>query len=338
MSALDRLPALATTGVGSLPFGDPARAARHAVRAYELPFCPQLPRLDGDMIREWLGGDPGRCGWNADRDRQRPAAWDAFVAQLAAKPPEHGVVKLQVTGPVTLAVALERAAAGSATGAPSVALAREVAQWLAASAGEQIERLGRARARRAAGGRRAGARGRRPDRRRRRRCGTCCATPARPRGGCTCAAPVPWGVIDASDVDVLSFDVARHGLDAARPARAAAAARPRRARRVGRAGPRRPGRLGRRRRGRGGRAVTRSRDPGCRSTRSPGAACSRRRAGRGRLSERRERLVAATLAAAADGVRAAVRAAAADRARGAPSRQRARVDWARCRTCCRRAR
>ena len=112
MSALDRLPPLATAGVGSLPFADAAAAARHAARAYELPFCPQLPRLDGDMVREWLGADPGRCGWSPDRDRQRPAAWDAFVAQLAAKPPAHGLVKLQVTGPVTLAVALERADGG----------------------------------------------------------------------------------------------------------------------------------------------------------------------------------------------------------------------------------
>ena len=106
MSAiLDRLPALATTGVGSLPFARPAEAARHALGAYAVPFCPQLPRLDGDMVSEWLGADPGRCGWTADRDRERPAAWDAFVEQLSAKPPDHGMVKLQVTGPVTLAIA-----------------------------------------------------------------------------------------------------------------------------------------------------------------------------------------------------------------------------------------
>ena len=39
MSAiLDRLPALATTGVGSLPFTSLADAARHAMSAYTLPF------------------------------------------------------------------------------------------------------------------------------------------------------------------------------------------------------------------------------------------------------------------------------------------------------------
>ena len=73
---LDRLPPLATTGVGSLPFARPDEAARHARDAYTLPFCPQLPRLDGDMVSEWLGGDPCRCGWSRDRDRERPAAWD----------------------------------------------------------------------------------------------------------------------------------------------------------------------------------------------------------------------------------------------------------------------
>jgi len=212
MTALDRLPALATTGVGSLPFADPAAAARHAARAYELAFCPQLPRLDGDMVREWLGGDPGRCGWNADRDRQRPAAWDPFVAQLAAQPPEHRLVKLQVTGPVTLAVALERSAGGIGTGPPSIALAREVAQWLAAAAGEQIERLaglgldvllvidepGLAAA---------GLSGADVDVWHLLRDAGAAAW------GLHICGAVPWAVIDGSDLDVLSFDVARCGLE-----------------------------------------------------------------------------------------------------------------------------
>lgn len=142
MSAiLDRLPALATTGVGSLPFARPAEAARHALGAYAVPFCPQLPRLDGDMVSEWLGADPGRCGWTADRDRERPAAWDAFVEQLAAKPPDHGMVKLQVTGPVTLAIALERGAGRMGAGASVVSLARDVCVWLAANAAGQVSRL-----------------------------------------------------------------------------------------------------------------------------------------------------------------------------------------------------
>jgi hypothetical protein len=141
MSPLDRLPALATCGVGSLPFARAGDAARHAVRAYDLPFCPQLPRLDGDMVHEWLGDDPGRCGWSSDRDRQLPAAWGAFVHELRERPPEHRLAKLQVTGPVTLAAALERSAGRPGHGAPVAALAREVAGWLAANVAEQIAGL-----------------------------------------------------------------------------------------------------------------------------------------------------------------------------------------------------
>jgi hypothetical protein len=213
MNALDRLPDLATTGVGSLPFAAPEAAAAHAARAYDVPFCPQLPQLDGDMIRQWLGADPGRCGWNPDRDRQRPAAWDAFLAALARRAPDHGIVKLQVTGPVTLAFALERAGSGIATGAPSRDLAREVAGWLSVATAEQIDRLdaqgldvllvadepGLAAA---------GLAGADVD----------VWQPLRAAGaaawGLHVCGTVPWGVIDASDIDVLSFDVGRHGVDA----------------------------------------------------------------------------------------------------------------------------
>ena len=135
--ALGRLPALATTGVGSLPFRRAQEAAEHAVAAYELPFCPQLPRLSGDMVTEWLGADPGRCGWSPDRDRQLPAAWDAFAMALSARPPEHQLVKLQVTGPVTLAVALERAAGRPGRGEAVAELAAQIALWLSVSATEQ---------------------------------------------------------------------------------------------------------------------------------------------------------------------------------------------------------
>lgn len=138
---LGRLPALVTTGVGSLPFAKPAGAVQHALGAYGLPFCPQLSRLDGDMVSEWLGADPGRCGWSADRDRECPAAWDAFVAQLMADPPVHAVVKLQVTGPITLAIALERGAGRLGAGASVRSLARELAVWLAANAAGQVRRL-----------------------------------------------------------------------------------------------------------------------------------------------------------------------------------------------------
>jgi hypothetical protein len=143
VSVLHRLPALATTGVGSLPFDDPATAVRHATRAYGVPFCPQLPRFDGDMVREWLGAEWSRtpCGWTTERDRERPAAWRAFVDALAERPPEHRVVKLQATGPVTLAVAMERAAGRSGVGRDVVVLAHEVSAWLATNVAGQVARL-----------------------------------------------------------------------------------------------------------------------------------------------------------------------------------------------------
>lgn len=135
-AALGRLAPLATTGVGSLPFRHAREAVEHVLAAYELPFCPQLPQLDGDIVSEWLGADPDRCGWSPDRDRQLPAAWDAFAPALAARAPEHRVVKLQVTGPVTLAVALERAAGRAGRGEAVAELAGQIALWLSAAAAE----------------------------------------------------------------------------------------------------------------------------------------------------------------------------------------------------------
>jgi len=98
--------------------------------AYDVPFCPQLPLLEGDMVAEWLGADPCRCGWSPERDRERPRAWEAFLDEVSVRPPDHGVVKLQVTGPWTLATALG-----------DTALAGELAAWLAGSAAEQVRAL-----------------------------------------------------------------------------------------------------------------------------------------------------------------------------------------------------
>ncbi len=142
MGALERVPAWATTGVGSLPFTDPERAAAHAVAAYDIPFCPQLPQLEGDMISEWLGADPRRCGWSPERDRERPRAWGALLSELAISPPEHRLVKLQVTGPATLACALERERGGAPSRREALALAAELASWLAANLAEQVRALG----------------------------------------------------------------------------------------------------------------------------------------------------------------------------------------------------
>lgn len=134
MTSLRRLPRCATTGVGSLPFDDPAEAVAHVRAAYDLPFCPQLPALDGDMVGEWLGADPGRCGFSAERQRPHPAAWGAFISSLAAGPPIHGLVKLQVTGPVTLAFGL-----GLGPADPELpALALELARWIRTIAGRWV--------------------------------------------------------------------------------------------------------------------------------------------------------------------------------------------------------
>ncbi|MDO8212197.1 hypothetical protein [Conexibacter sp. CPCC 206217] len=138
---LDRLPPWATTGVGSLPHRDPRAAAAHAVAAYDVPFCPQLPRLEGDMVAEWLGADPDRCGWSPQRDRERPPAWEALLDELDAAPPAHRVVKLQVTGPATLACALERERGGRPSRAAALSLAHELAGWLAANARGQVDAL-----------------------------------------------------------------------------------------------------------------------------------------------------------------------------------------------------
>jgi hypothetical protein len=213
MSALRRLPALATTGVGSLPFTAPSEAVRHAANAYDVPFCPQLPRLDGDMVRSWLGADPAGCGWCPDRDRQRPAAWDAFVADVAARPPAHRTVKLQVTGPVTLARALDPAGGRRET----LVLAAEIARWLAVSVREQLVALreheldallivdepGLAQA---------GLSG---------RDGTVwdpLRLASAAAWGLHVCGTVPWTVVDAAEPDVLSYDLTRDHLPvAARP-------------------------------------------------------------------------------------------------------------------------
>lgn len=138
MSALDALPPWCTTGIGSLPHADPGEAAVHATWGYDLPFIPQLPRLDGDMVTEWMGSDPLRCGWSPDRDRQRPVAWRATLHEVRDLAPVHCVIKLQVTGPVTLALALQRRMAGAPVRSETISLAREISRWLAANVADQV--------------------------------------------------------------------------------------------------------------------------------------------------------------------------------------------------------
>ena len=306
---LDRLPALATTGVGSLPFARPVEAVRHALGAYAVPFCPQLPRLDGDMVSEWLGADPGRCGWTADRDRERPAAWDAFLEELAAKPPGHGLAKLQVTGPVTLAIALERGAGRAGAGASVVSLAREVAVWIAANAAGQVGRLREAGVDALVvvdepGLAHAGV----------------SAVEAKlwdplrfasPAWGLHVCGRVPWDLVGALELDVLSFDVAAHGL--APEARPVLEALLRRGGRIAwgvldPVGPSQAGDVT----GRGAACVSAMARDGLALERVAQLSLLTPSCGTGRLAADRERLVAATLDAAARATRAAVTALAAE--------------------------
>ncbi len=206
-SMLTRLGPLTTTGVGSLPFTRPGEAARHAVGAYELPFCPQLPRAYGDMLQEWLGADPGRCGWAPDRDRQMPAAWDAFMLELKRRPPWHGVAKLQVTGPLTLAMALERS---GPRGRPDVeGLAREIAGWLAAAVSDQVRGLGEL-------GLATLVMVDEPGLMAARRHGATAAVwdalrAAAPAWGVHVCGEVPWILLDMAEPDVISYDLTRYG-------------------------------------------------------------------------------------------------------------------------------
>jgi hypothetical protein len=205
-SVLERLAPLATTGVGSLPFSRPGQAASHVMSAYELPFCPQLPRAYGDMVAEWLGADPGRCGWAPDRDLQLPAVWDPFILELSRRPPAHRLVKLQVTGPVTLAMALEPAARGD----DLCGLAREISTWLAATvAGQAVElaELGFDAILVVDEPGIAAAELRPPE--------TAVWDPLRATvqtWGLHICGHVPWDLVDAAEPDLVSFDLARYGL------------------------------------------------------------------------------------------------------------------------------
>ncbi len=206
-SMLTRLAPLTTTGVGSLPFTRPGEAAGHAIAAYELPFCPQLPRAYGDMVQEWLGGDPDRCGWAPDRDRQLPAAWDDLVLGLEHDPPSHGVIKLQVTGPLTLAMALEDGSARP--GCDVEGLARDIADWQAAAVGDQVRRLGEL-------GLMALVIVDEPGLLAAQQLGATAAVwdalrAAAPAWGLHVCGEVPWRLVDAAEPDVISYDLVRSG-------------------------------------------------------------------------------------------------------------------------------
>lgn len=121
------LPVAAATAIGSLPHVDPSAAAALALDLLPaLPAAPQLPRrhpAEG-MLAQAVDGMAG-VSTTADGslavdpacfDPDRPLdvgfeseAWRGLNAFLAAARTRRGPVKLQLTGPVTLGVALEDA-------------------------------------------------------------------------------------------------------------------------------------------------------------------------------------------------------------------------------------
>lgn len=117
------------TSVGSLPHTDPREAADFVLRLLpELPAAPQLPRrsstegmlaqvaarMPGVSVQPdgSLTVDPPRLDPSPTESELDPAAWAGLFAFLeAAGRRRSPTVKLQLTGPVTLALAL--AAAGA---------------------------------------------------------------------------------------------------------------------------------------------------------------------------------------------------------------------------------
>ena len=154
-----------TTGLGSLPFAEPAEAVAHVFAHYDIPFWPQLPKCGpGEhMLRQFLtpqgrailagsdeaGGrfDSAASGWPA---ADQAAAWTPFIKHLEALPAEKrpAWVKGQVTGPYSLEVLLQMSPefADAEGEAPRAATSREGnmsrwARWVAAIIGQQVRRL-----------------------------------------------------------------------------------------------------------------------------------------------------------------------------------------------------
>jgi len=126
------VPGLAT-GIGSLPGSDAARAVEMVLaETPRLPFVPQLPNRSPreGMLAQWLEVLPEVTvapdgAIVVDRDAASgaptitidPASHSGLVALLAAargREEEFGRIKVQMTGPLTLGVALMRAGLPSA--------------------------------------------------------------------------------------------------------------------------------------------------------------------------------------------------------------------------------
>ena len=115
------------TGIGSLPHSDPYAAAEVVLRCLpEMPAAPQLPTRDPreGMLAQWLDALPevtidpdGRIALTGASEQAPECVFDvrahagllAFLdaASSADQPPAR--VKVQLTGPLTLGVALRAA-------------------------------------------------------------------------------------------------------------------------------------------------------------------------------------------------------------------------------------
>ena len=111
------------TGVGSLPGEDIREAVRYVLGEFPLPFLPELPaRPYGDMLSravgllDELGADLQPAGWRLtgggrgglDQRRAR-SLLDQDLDALEEFAGEHdGPLKIQLTGPWTLAATIER--------------------------------------------------------------------------------------------------------------------------------------------------------------------------------------------------------------------------------------
>ena len=164
----DTLRAGACTGVGSLPHRSVHDAAAFALRDYDVPAIPTLPRrspAEGMIAQALVGitgvtlGQYGSIAVDADRlDPAAPVETDighdaygglrAFLADAAARQ-YRGPVKWQFTGPVTLGAALTRvgvpadrafAVAAASVRAHVAAIATAVAAALPELAADRVVR------------------------------------------------------------------------------------------------------------------------------------------------------------------------------------------------------
>jgi hypothetical protein len=147
------------TGVGSLPHRDADTAAELVLRCLpELPAVPQLPRrsLREGMLAQWLHGVPGivvaddgsfavdnqldpRLTVRTEVDGEAHGGLVAFVEAARALPRAPERAKAQITGPLTIGVALARAGMTARQAFPLAA--RIVRDWAAAIEHYFAERL-----------------------------------------------------------------------------------------------------------------------------------------------------------------------------------------------------